>query len=432
MSEQGVPSPERLDSWKAIADYLDRDVATVRRWERLHRLPVRRIAGRGRSVFAYVSEIDEWLRAMPPADVAPASATPTEILPVVSETPSSWRWPIAAAAVVVVSGLLWSIPLWTSESLPSHVEMTPTAIVATDESGKEQWRYPVPPQDQRLLPPPLAKIRILAGPDPGVLAATSNRERVGDGAILGGQLLWLTPKGTLSRSFTFDDSLSFAGVKYGEPWHIDDFSVDESNGRRRIAVAAHHEFWWPSVVTVLDEQWQRRGTFVNTGFVNQVKWLSPDRMLIVGYANPHEAAMVAILEPGGLDGQSPPGAEALYQCDQCGSGGPLRYVLLPRSEVNQASGSKLPAATVYLKDGRILVRTIELPKIADAAEALYEFSSSLELLKASFGDRYWEEHRTLETEGKLDHTRDRCPYRDGPQGMKVWEKASGWRPLAAK
>ena len=41
--------------------------------------------------------------------------------------------------------------------------------------------------------------------------------------------------------------------------------------------------------------------------------------------------------------------------------------------------------------------------LADAVEALYEFSPSLELLSASFGDRYWEAHRALEAEGKLGY-----------------------------
>src|SRR4051794_40980885 len=67
------PSPERLDSWKAIADYLHRDVGTVRRWEKTLRLPVRRVPGRrGHSVFAYVSEIEVWLQTTPLSDVVPA------------------------------------------------------------------------------------------------------------------------------------------------------------------------------------------------------------------------------------------------------------------------------------------------------------------------------------------------------------------------
>jgi hypothetical protein len=85
-----------------------------------------------------------------------------------------------------------------------------------------------------------------------------------------------------------------------------------------------------------------------------------------------------------------------------------------------------------MQDGRILIRTIELNRVAESVEALYEFSPSLELLRASYGDRYWEAHRTLEAEGKIGHARDRCPYRDGPQGTRVWERASGWRPLNPK
>jgi hypothetical protein len=309
--------------------------------------------------------------------------------------------------------------------------MTSSGIVAMDESGKEQWHYVFSQEDQHFLTMQ-SRVRVLAGSNPGVLAATSNRKGVGDGSIRGGQLLWLTPNGTLSRTFMFDDSVSFGGVKYGDPWMIDDFGVDERSGRRRIAVAAHHEIWWPSVVTVLDEQWQRTGTFVNAGFVSQVHWLSPDRLLISGYANAYDGGMVAVLDPRTFDGQSPDNGDSKYQCSTCGSGSPLRYVVIPRSEVNRASGSPLNGAVVQMQDGGILVRTIEVPRIAQAVEALYEFSPSLELLSASFGDRYWEAHRELEAEGKIHHSRERCPYRDGPQGMTVWETTSGWQPLAPR
>ena len=57
---------ERLDSWKAIAGYLQRDVATAARWEKGLGLPVHRVAGSGRSVFAYTSDIDGWLRTTLP------------------------------------------------------------------------------------------------------------------------------------------------------------------------------------------------------------------------------------------------------------------------------------------------------------------------------------------------------------------------------
>ena len=58
-------NPERrLDSWKEIASFFERDERTVRRWEKEHALPVHRIPGgaKGR-VFAYEIELREWLMA---------------------------------------------------------------------------------------------------------------------------------------------------------------------------------------------------------------------------------------------------------------------------------------------------------------------------------------------------------------------------------
>jgi len=51
---------ERLDSWKAIATYLNRDESTVRRWEK-EGLPVHRHAHKRKAtVYAYAAEIDMW------------------------------------------------------------------------------------------------------------------------------------------------------------------------------------------------------------------------------------------------------------------------------------------------------------------------------------------------------------------------------------
>lgn len=37
-----IPSEDRLDSWKEIAAYLNRDVTTVQRWEKREGMPVYR------------------------------------------------------------------------------------------------------------------------------------------------------------------------------------------------------------------------------------------------------------------------------------------------------------------------------------------------------------------------------------------------------
>jgi hypothetical protein len=58
----------RLDSWKEIAAYLQRDLRTLPRWEKTAGLPIRRLQKPGmRAVFAYTDELDEWLREQSPA-----------------------------------------------------------------------------------------------------------------------------------------------------------------------------------------------------------------------------------------------------------------------------------------------------------------------------------------------------------------------------
>lgn len=57
---------DALQSWKEIAAYLKRGVRTAQRWERCAGLPVRRPRPGDRSpVFAFPSEIDQWLHSRP-------------------------------------------------------------------------------------------------------------------------------------------------------------------------------------------------------------------------------------------------------------------------------------------------------------------------------------------------------------------------------
>ena len=57
-----VGNGDRLDSWKEIAVYLQRDVSTVKRWEKKEGLPVyRHLHNRRSTVYAHRLEIDAWL-----------------------------------------------------------------------------------------------------------------------------------------------------------------------------------------------------------------------------------------------------------------------------------------------------------------------------------------------------------------------------------
>ena len=65
----------KLDSWKEIADYLDREVRTVQRWEKSENLPVHRHEHQKKStVYAYTSELDDWRKKRQPKDDPEADA----------------------------------------------------------------------------------------------------------------------------------------------------------------------------------------------------------------------------------------------------------------------------------------------------------------------------------------------------------------------
>ena len=116
------PPEDRLDSWKEIAAYLNRDVTTVQRWEKREGMPVHRhVHDRMGSVYASREELDAWARSRNPPSApdegnnagknAPAPSPPT------AATPSA-RWsfltrstlvvPLAASAAALAIGAgLW-------------------------------------------------------------------------------------------------------------------------------------------------------------------------------------------------------------------------------------------------------------------------------------------------------------------------------------
>lgn len=112
------PSTDRLDSWKEIAVYLDRDVRTVQRWEKKEKLPVHRPAqGKRGSVWAFRGEIDAWWLTRgdelsgttPPATDPPATADEgsAERQPTASRRPRPWV-ALAAVAVLLAAGA-WAL-----------------------------------------------------------------------------------------------------------------------------------------------------------------------------------------------------------------------------------------------------------------------------------------------------------------------------------
>jgi Tol biopolymer transport system component len=110
------PSEDRLDSWKEIAAYLNRDVTTVQRWEKREGMPVHRhVHDRMGSVYASRAELDAWARGR---NLRAAQENENDALPLLAAVPpqptvstsrSKWTFvlplAVAGAALVIGAGL---------------------------------------------------------------------------------------------------------------------------------------------------------------------------------------------------------------------------------------------------------------------------------------------------------------------------------------
>jgi Tol biopolymer transport system component len=116
---------DRLNSWKAIAAYVKRDVTTVQRWEKREGMPVHRHQHDKRgSVYAYRGELDAWLKDRSPQL---AAEPPRYSLP----------W-LAAGAAVLLALLAGAWGMLRSERSSSEQLFSARAIPLTDFEGQEQ------------------------------------------------------------------------------------------------------------------------------------------------------------------------------------------------------------------------------------------------------------------------------------------------------
>jgi hypothetical protein len=428
------PPRARLDSWKEIAAYLGRDVRTAMRWAKAQGLPVRRVAGgRGHSVFAFTGEIDAWLASQ---TATPAPAPSPGVLP----TSRPWavgRWMIGVlvlvgAAALVSSGLGWA------PSDPSDVTVTVEGNAVAIRTSHGGTRV-IHPFDSSTVVVPIGRTggsHVVADLDddrvPEILVGVSYRQLAPDqGGLRSGEILSLSTAGHLHWRYEPTVTLRFPRQSFSSPWSIVDWQVSPGPGRRRVAVVSHHYIWWPALVTVLDDGGHEVGSFVNSGWIEHVQWLDNGRLLISGFDNARNGGMMAVVDARHPTGHAPnAGASDEYVCQSCPEGNPLVYIVFPRSEVNLAASARFNRAQTQILSDRIVATTTEGGgDNTEIASALYEFGPDLTYEHATYGDRYWDEHHRLEVAGLIQHPREKCPQKNGPDHIDVWTRDQGWRRI---
>jgi len=148
---EDVRQRQKLESWKEIASFFQRDERTVKRWEKEKGLPIHRMPeNTGARVFAYTDELTRWMHspgietAKPnePDAIHPSDTTPPETMPIPS------RWPRWLSLAAVASLLLGTALLLTSARENDHQHRgSPSESVANDSTPQ---RHEVDPVAQEL------------------------------------------------------------------------------------------------------------------------------------------------------------------------------------------------------------------------------------------------------------------------------------------
>jgi len=139
------PPEDRLDSWKEIAAYLNRDVTTVQRWEKREGMPVHRhLHDKLGSVYAWRAELDAWARgrnlpAAPENGNGAPLPGPAEPAPLPAKS-TSLKWTIVLPVAAVIAALAIGVIFWLQKT--EHFWRNPIASArfqtVTDLDGVAQ------------------------------------------------------------------------------------------------------------------------------------------------------------------------------------------------------------------------------------------------------------------------------------------------------
>lgn len=349
----------RLDSWKEIAAYLNRDLRTLQRWEKTAQLPIRRLNKPGmRAVFAYTSDLDEWLRAQspqpaaaPPDDRVSAAASDSFASSDRRRTRIRRRAALAAAAATAVAvaafvALRSPVPLAVVASRPITADVGSERDPAISPDGKTIAYVAATPTE-----PPRIQVRLIDGGEPHPLTTTPGSEWSPAWSPDGARLAFLRgdPTGTatvVTISRLGDDERAVGDVR-PYPWRRADVIghlLAWGRDGRHVVVPDRQQSDTSALVLIDTQTGARRAlTMPAPGEVDVEPTLSADGRLLLFTRVRREFESVVCVQPLAAD-YTPDGALRHLPSAQAWNGTPR--LLERRGEVLTSAGS-LPRLSLW-------------------------------------------------------------------------------------
>jgi hypothetical protein len=443
-----VSPSDRLDGWKAIADYLGRDERTVQRWRKERGMPVHRVPGvKGGTVFAYPGEIERWLLEQSPLhpDLVPPTPEPEPaptLEPLASADPPRARWIRARRVWLALSGAIVAVVIavtaaltWRPSVIPERVELRGTRLTAL-ATGEILWEYDVTNVGGAAsVNPPIptggsAVLQDITGDGEPEVFAQVVYAPAGSGSSHN-QFICLSANGRFLWTYRPELDLTFGGTRYNGPWRTPHWTTAPDGKKLALWLAVHHQTWWPSALVRLDSTGQPQIRFVHPGHVYYLAHSQSERGSFIagtGINNEHAAAMLFILRESDPPAVGPYDQASKYACEKCPPGSPIRYFVFPGSELNRVlHGSYNYGYNIVVTTGgglEVSLREVTVPEL----RSIYRIDSDFRLESVAMSDVYWETHRRLEREGRIEHAADECPERHSKEVLD-WNPHTGWNKV---
>lgn len=420
-------STRRLASWKEIAGYVGRDARTVARWEKERGFPVRRLPGGPRSsVFAYTDEIDVWMRSAPEMPAGNAQDKAADEVPAgvpVTALPRGRRtyW-LTATAIVVFGALVIAPYLWGKRLLITDIQVRGTELTALS-GGTRVWSYDFTAPARFASVPQQYQIGDIDGDGSADAIAVVHLH---GGPTDVARILCFTAEGTLRWQQTLEHSVIYGSETYSGPWGSGPVIIQHATRGTRVIWATHHNTWWPAVVAMLGDNGDVRARFQHPGWITAMQPLPDDRILMAGINNEFDSDIVAVLDEDSWPGAPPPGGKTEFACRDCPDGRPLRYFVVPRTELNALAGTPRLQAHIHAIDRGVTLRTYQNGNNPGGGELILEFAPDMTPQRARMSDAYWTWHSQMERQGLVRHAADACPDRRGVE-LREWQRGRGWR-----
>ncbi|RQV98767.1 hypothetical protein EH221_01360 [bacterium] len=313
---------------------------------------------------------------------------------------------ILSFALVLIVLFVW-IGRWiTFDRNPVSYEIRGSHFVAKNLGDQDLWSYDFKDPVNIQVFPGMDGTRI------NLRFADLNGDRQNEvlyGPILGqpdwqGLCFCFSNRGKLLWKHKIGRPIEFGNENYEDHYNIFGIYTDNLRGDGNVSVLieAGHAPYFPSVLTVLDNQGELMGEYWNSGRMNVCRFADLNRdgirdILSGGINNETRGACLVVLNPFNMKGCSPQDSSSHYYSHELETGSELYYLRFPGSAFRYGKwGEAVIRLSILENELSIAVGSdymVDTPNISNTFDIVeYRLDYQLHLISFSPTDPYFSQH----------------------------------------